>query len=155
MIQKEKIERDSKGKFIFGSQLRLTHGKSFTREYVIWRNIIQRCTNRNNPAFSRYGLKGITVCEKWKTFDGFFEDMGISNGLTIERIDNKKGYVKSNCKWATMKEQQNNRTNNMRIKFEGVSLTLTEWAKRKMIKRSTLAQRFYVYKWPIKKVLTA
>ena len=86
------------------------HGLSETSTYRTWNAMIQRCTNPENPAFKDYGGRDIKVCDRWKSFVNFFADMGLKpEGLTIERVDNDKGYFKGNCKWATRKEQACNR----------------------------------------------
>ncbi|MCK5015416.1 MAG: AP2 domain-containing protein [Candidatus Omnitrophica bacterium] len=88
----------------------MTHGMRNTSEYKVWLDIRQRCNNPNNKSYVNYGGRGITVCEKWLKFENFFEDMGNRpDGLTIERIDNDKGYYKENCKWATYSEQGRNK----------------------------------------------
>ena len=122
-----------------------------TPEYRSWAHMKSRCNNKNTPDYINYGGRGIGYSERWDQFALFFEDMGFrpSSDHSLDRIDNSKGYSKENCRWATSKEQNNNRRNVVLHKGK----TLTEWASVLGIKRSTLAQRFYVYKWDIEKCL--
>jgi hypothetical protein len=71
--------------------------------------MIDRCDNIRNRYFYNYGGRGIKVCERWHKFENFYADMGDPNGLTLERINNDKGYSPTNCKWATRKDQAKNR----------------------------------------------
>lgn len=87
------------------------HGMYGTPEYVVWGNMVQRCTNKNSPEYKNYGGRGIFVAEEWLVFENFFADMGKkpSEELSLERIDNEQGYSKENCKWATTQEQSLNK----------------------------------------------
>ena len=94
------------------------HGMTGTTEYKAWDSMKERCLNVKNKRYLSYGGRGIKICEKWKdSFQNFFLDMGLkpSPGHTLERINNDGGYNPCNCKWATQKEQGNNRRNNTRI----------------------------------------
>lgn len=107
-----------------------------------WASMVKRCTNPNNNRFHRYGGRGISVCSKWRSFAGFLDDMGEKpQGLTIERIDGNEGYFKGNCRWATYKEQANNKCNNHLIIYKGETMTLTQAAERYGIEQSALRGR--------------
>jgi hypothetical protein len=81
-----------------------------TETYLCWQNMIQRCTNPKNNSWSDYGGRGITVCIQWETFENFLADMGERPpNMTLDRKDNDLGYFKGNCRWATRKQQANNR----------------------------------------------
>lgn len=108
---------------------RFRHGKSFTRVYGIWSGIKARCLNPNVKQYPDYGGRGITICERWMTFDNFLSDMGDPpDGMSIERLNNDDGYHPGNCKWASRVEQGRNKRGNRIIEVNGVSKTLAEWA---------------------------
>lgn len=95
-------------------------GHSKHELYGTYRNIITRCYNKNNHKYARYGARGIFVCERWLGIDGFnnfLSDMGEkpNKNLTIDRINNDGPYSKENCRWATQKEQQSNKTHSATI----------------------------------------
>lgn len=89
---------------------RCTHKMKGTRTYRIWQCMKTRATNPNIKSAKNYLLRGIGICEEWKKFENFYRDMGDApDGLSIDRIDNDDGYYRENCRWATAKQQANNK----------------------------------------------
>ena len=112
-----------------------------------------RCLNSANKAYKNYGGRGITICDKWLEFEEFHKDMGNQpDGMSIERIDNNKGYSKDNCKWATSEEQNNNRFNNHILFYKGISLTIAQWEHRLGMCKSKLHYRLK-WGWSIQRAL--
>lgn len=124
--------------------------------YKRWNDIKYRCYNSNCPCYNDYGGRGIDISKEWKLFENFYNDMSASYrlGLTLERIDNNKGYSKENCKWIEFKHQAWNRRNVPLVEWKGIKKCLAEWSKTLNIKPSTLRQRYYCLKWDIEKCLT-
>jgi len=97
------------------------HYMTNTPTYNTWENVIQRCTNPNNTNYKKYGGAGIVVCERWKSFTNFLQDMGERpEGTTLNRINGAKAYSKETCEWATMRRQSFDKRPNKRSKT-GVS----------------------------------
>lgn len=109
------------------------HKMSGTRIYLTWQGMKGRCLNKNNPRWSRYGGRGITVCNEWETdFQAFYQwamANGYSDGLTLDRIDNNGNYCPENCRWATQQEQARNRRTNIDITIGNSTRTLMEWCE--------------------------
>lgn len=152
---------DGKPKRILGEHLR-THGLCRAPEYVIWNSMRQRCDSKTCKAYERYGGRGITVCERWKFgengktgFECFLNDMGPrpSKRHSIDRTNNNGNYDPKNCRWATYKEQANNKRDNVLLTFKGRTMTVTAWAELIGIKGATLEKRF-ILGWPVERALT-
>ena len=113
-----------------------THGEASrghgnrSAEYETWASIIKRCTNPKFRHFARYGGRGITVCERWRSYENFLADMGRkpSPAHSIERVDNDRGYEPDNCLWVTDFEQANNKRNNRWIEAFGTRMTASQWS---------------------------
>lgn len=133
------------------------HGKCRTRIYKTWCGMKARCHNEKNEFYDDYGGRGITVCLEWQNDFEAFYDWAIANGyastLEIDRIDNDKGYSPDNCRWATRKEQCNNRRSNHFITCFGKTQTLSQWAEETGIKQSTIRHRLKKG-WSVQDALT-
>lgn len=109
-----------------------THGDTGSRLYVIWRHMMERCEKAADPAYKHYGGRGVSICKEWHDYETF-RSWAISSGydetLTLDRIDVNGNYEPNNCRWATHREQQLNRRNNVRVSFGGETKTLSEWAE--------------------------
>lgn len=104
--------------------------------------MLRRCNDPKHTSYSNYGGKGIEVCDEWKSFERFLDDMGQRpEGKTLDRIENDKVYSKDNCRWMSMHEQANNRDNNVRLNYQGKSLTIAEWARELGINVNTIRVR--------------
>lgn len=126
------------------------------RLYRIWANMISRCENPNKPDYKYYGAKGISVCDEWKCYENFQQwatNNGYLDNLTLDRKDGAKNYCPDNCRWITIKQQQNNKQNNHRLEFNGETHTIAEWAEILQIDRATIKDRLRAG-WDIKDSLT-
>ena len=100
----------------------------------IWNNMKHRCYNQNDSCYHIYGARGITVCDEWlKSYRPFYDwamANGYSDDLSIDRIDNNKGYSPDNCRWATIEQQANNKSNNVWINDNGEKITISQFARK-------------------------
>ena len=121
--------------------------------------MMTRCYNPNHKDYSLYGKVGITICEEWRGKNGrnAFVDWSLKNGyddtLTIDRIDGKQGYSPSNCRWATISEQNRNKCTNHLIEYKGEVKTLKEWADIAGVRKDTFRRRVVNYGWTLEEAI--
>ena len=132
------------------------HGGKGTRLYGIWKSIRERCNTKTCRIYKNYGGRGISICKEWDDFK-VFREWSLLNGyndeLTIDRIDVNGNYEPSNCRWATYKQQANNKRTNHNITYKGETKTLTEWADYTGIKVGTIWMRLKKG-WSVDRALT-
>lgn len=123
--------------------MRRKHGASDTPAYNRWKSMVGRCTLKSHKSYPRYGGRGISVCDRWLSYENFLSDMGAcpGPGYTIERKDNDLGYGPKNCIWATRTVQNRNTSSNRLIDYQGERLCVTEWAEILGIKARTVFTR--------------
>ncbi len=131
----------------------LIHGCSKSKLFFIWDGMIRRCHNPKHKSFPGYGGRGIAVCESWRqsfsVFKAWSIAAGYTEGLSIDRIDNDGGYQPSNCRWADVETQQNNKSTNIVLSAFGECKTVAQWARdsRCRVQRCTLLVRHHLG-WP-------
>lgn len=134
-------QSDAKKKFIASG-----HKVGGTRLYQIWQGMRARCYNQHNSSYHRYGGRGITICEEWRTDFYSFYNWSMSNGytddLTIDRKDTNGNYEPDNCRWTTQKEQANNRNSNIDITIGNSTRSLLEWCEIFDLDYSTINARY-------------
>jgi hypothetical protein len=131
------------------------HGLSGTKTHRIWGGMNRRCYDPGCKPYRYYGGRGITVCERWReSFAAFLEDMGeCPPGLTLERIDNDGNYQPGNCRWATMLEQANNKRNIHWLTHNGITRSVSAWAKATGLRRQAIEKRL-LRGWSVERALT-
>lgn len=114
-------------------------GQAKSVEYNVWSCMIGRCRNTKDK---RYGGRGIKVCERWQSFEAFYQDMGDRpEGHTLDRIDVNGNYEPSNCRWATNEEQSSNKRNSVFIEAFGKRQTAAQWSAETGVKQATIRAR--------------
>jgi hypothetical protein len=119
--------------------------------------MISRCHDEGSSKYKYYGGRGIKVCEEWRvSFHKFYVDMGPKPSAkhTLERIGFSLGYSKSNCKWATWSEQQNNRRNNLMIFWNNKSQSASDWERELGWPEHILSKRITCRKWTVERAMT-
>ena len=129
------------------------HGKYKTPEYGAWAQMKSRCLNKKSRIYPSYGGRGIKICERWITFEQFFEDMGKrpSPDHSIERLNNNANYCPDNCCWATRKEQMRNRSVTAYVNWNGKLIALADLADRYQLNLRTVRSRLRSG-WAVEKV---
>lgn len=134
-----------------------THGKFGTRVYNAWCSMLQRCLNPNSPNYRYYGKRGISVCQRWETFDKFLIDMGEpQSGQSLDRIDNDGNYEPGNCRWTTTKRQRRNTSNTFKVTHQDEETAFVDlWEKtaHESVSYSLAFGRVVRLGWPIEKAL--
>ena len=129
-----------------------------SRLYRIWNNMKCRCYTKSSGVYAKYGAKGISVCDEWKTDFMAFYNWALANGysddLQIDRIDFRGNYEPSNCRWVNLVEQANNKSNVVKLSYNGEEHTISEWSTITGIKALNIWQRINVLGWSIEKALT-
>lgn len=125
------------------------------REYQSFSSMRERCLNPNKEGYAAYGGRGITVCERWASFENFFADMGPkpTPRHTIERVDNNGNYTPENCKWATPEEQRRNMRTSVYVNYEGKQILLLDLVQKLGLNRNQVYQRLTLG-WPLEDALT-
>lgn len=143
------------------------HGQSYNRIYKIWSDMQQRCTNKNAINYNRYGGKGITVCDEWlndfRTFLAWANSQNYNDAaerskerkdrLTLDRIDSSGNYCPENCRWTTYEQQVKNRSNTIRLEYDGEDKTLSEISEIVGIDYSVLYRRLMILNLPLDKAI--
>jgi hypothetical protein len=120
----------------------IKHGLCYSSTYRSWRAMKNRCLRSKNHNYSLYGGRGISVSPAWMDFSVFLGDMGLRpEGSTLERINNNGNYEPGNCRWATSKEQSNNRSVTTFLTIDGEKLAAADWSRRTGIKMTTIHRR--------------
>ena len=105
-----------------------THGRSKTKIYDIWAAMLQRCFYKNSKSYKNYGGRGIKVCKNWLKFENFYNDMGDRpEGRSLDRIDNNGNYEYKNCRWATKKEQDDNKRTTIFVSINKVKISFNDF----------------------------
>ena len=135
---------------------RAVHGLGGTKIYRVWKCMIDRCQNPNNKSYKNYGLKGVKVCAEWQDVAVFAEwahKNGYKDGLTLERVNNNRGYCPDNCIWADRYVQNNHTSRNHLLTYVGKTQTMAQWSRELGISYSAIKTRINRRGWPVEVAL--
>ena len=129
-------------------------GEKLSPTYRSWQAMLTRCTNPKVKSFADYGARGVTVCDRWKTFANFLADMGERPpGTTLDREKNEIGYEPSNCRWATRLTQARNTRANVKLTYQGKEITQVEFSELIGLNQSTVSYRMKAG-WTVEQIAT-
>lgn len=135
-----------------------THRMSKTRIYREWSSIKTRCCYKTSERYKDYAPRGIQMCKEWEQSFEAFRDWAYANGyadnLSIERINNDKGYQPDNCKWIPLNEQANNRRTSYAFTKDGVTKNLAEWCKDYGVNYQLAHNRIHKLGWDFERAMT-
>lgn len=156
-LLRHKIEHKPSSKGVKGKEhYAYKHGETKSRLYRIWTYMRRRCNDSRDKDFNSYGARGIKVCEAWNKNYLAFRDWALANGyddkLTLDRVDYNGDYSPCNCRWVTVKEQNNNKRSNRLVTYKGVTLTVAQWAEKLGIERHALLYR--LNNWTVEEAFT-
>jgi hypothetical protein len=135
-----------------GRTSNLKHGMHTSRTYTSWSKMKSRCLNPNDDNYYLYGGRGIFICEKWLSFEGFLADMGERpEGMTLDRIDSDKEYSLENCRWSTPLEQTLNRGVTVKLTYKGETYLLVNWCNRLHLDRKLMYSRIIENRWSVER----
>lgn len=126
-----------------------------TAIHALWCKVMERCYSESDPAYDRYGGRGIKVCDRWHDFKNFYEDMGDRpEGRTLDRINNDGDYSPDNCRWATYKRQNRNKRNTIIVEFNGETACLKDLTEKYGLNYQTVYARIKKHGWSVDDALT-
>lgn len=135
-----------------------THGMAKSKLYAVWNNMKRRCYKEKTESYKRYGARGIIVCDEWRnsfeSFKKWADESGYQDGLSIDRIDNDGNYCPENCKWSTVKEQNNNRGVSLMITYKGKTQNLASWCEELNLPYFRTWQRIVQYGYTFEDAIT-
>jgi hypothetical protein len=125
-----------------------THGDYRSPEHRSWQSMKSRCLNPKSTQYKWYGGRGISVCDKWLTYEGFLADMGRKPaGYELDRIDNNGHYEPANCRWASHRDQSRNKSDNVMITWRGQTRCMSDWAESLGVDNAALWARVRKLGW--------
>lgn len=148
-------KENSSARAVVHGRYKAPSGSYKVAAFACWKAILKRCLDEQSEDWPRYGGVGITVCEQWMSFENFLADMGDrpSKKHTVDRIDGTKGYEPGNCRWATRRQQSDNRTVTVWVEHDGQKRSIREWSELTGLNYATIKSRI-ASGWDVGRALT-